>query len=137
MADPTEALEKALYGKLNEATLLTKVTAVYNTIAPDAAVYPFAVFQKVAGVPRNALGQRTTWEFLYQFRCIAEGLSKATILQALSRIDALLERGALTVTGATVKAMLREADLPDLPSVEGGTVYQQVGATWRITVQEV
>jgi hypothetical protein len=26
--------------------------------------------------------------------------------------------------------------LPDLPSIENGTVYQQVGASWRFWVQE-
>ena len=118
------------------ALVIAQRAAVHNPIAPDNAAYPFLVFQKISGTPHNALGQRTMWEFLYQFRVIGQGLSKVTILQALSRIDALLERGALTITGPTVKAMLREGDLPDLPSIEAGTVYQQVGATWRITVQE-
>ena len=111
--------------------------SVHNTIAPDKTAYPFAVFQLVGGPPpHNALGQRAYWEYLYQCRVLDEGPSKATILQALLRIDALLERASLTVTGATVKAILRDAPLPAMSEVEAGTVYQQVGASWRFWVQE-
>lgn len=111
--------------------------SVHNTLAPDGAAYPYAVFQMVGGPPpHNALGQRAYWEYLYQCRVIDEGPSKATILQALSRIDALLERASLSVMGATVKAILRDAPLPAMSEVEAGTVYQQVGAQWRFWVQE-
>ena len=111
--------------------------SVHNTIAPDKTAYPFAVFQLVGGPPpHNALGQRAYWEYLYQCRVLDEGPSKATILQALLRIDALLERASLTVSGATVKGILRDAPLPAMSEVEAGTVYQQVGASWRFWVQE-
>jgi len=118
------------------ALVIAQWASVHNAIAPTNTAYPFTVFQKVAATPRNALGQRAYWEYLYQFRCLAEGLSKAVILQALARIDALIERQTPTVASATIRGILREGDLPDLPTVEAGTVYQQVGATWRITVQE-
>ena len=137
MADPTKALETAIYTTLSgDATLSGKVAGVYNTLAPEDAAYPLVVFQQVAVTPHNALGARNYWQYLYQFRVIDEGLSKAMILDALARIDALLERQPLTVTGATVLAILRDSDLPDMATVEGGTVYQQVGAQWRFWVQE-
>jgi len=120
------------------ATLaIAQRAAVYNTLARDGAAYPMAVFQMVGGPPpHNSLGERSYWEYLYQCRVITEGLSKAAILAALSRIDALLERQELTVTGATVLAILRDAPLPASAELSGGTVYQQVGASWRFWVQE-
>ena len=119
------------------ALAITQRASAHNTIAPDGTAYPLVVFQKVGGPPpHNSLGARAYWEYLYQFRVIAEGLSKATILQALSRIDVLLERATLTVTGAAMRASLRDAPLPDSSMVEAGTVYQQVGASWRFWVQE-
>ena len=119
------------------AVSIAQRASVHNTLAPSGTAYPYAVFQLVGGPPpHNALGQRAYWEYLYQCRVLNEGPSKATILQALSRIDALLERASLTVSGATVKGILRDAPLPAMSEVEAGTVYQQVGASWRFWVQE-
>jgi len=118
------------------ALTITQRAAVHNSLAPDDTAYPFVVFQNIAPSPHNTLAQRSYWEFLYQFRVIAEGLSKAVILQALARIDALLERQMLTVASATIRGILREQGLPDLPTVEAGTTYQQVGGQWRFWVQE-
>lgn len=137
MADVTAALEAAIRARLVADTdFMALVTGVYNTRAPDNAAYPFIIFELVAVTPNNALGRRNYWEYLYQFRCIDKGLAKTTILQALARIDALLERATLTPEGATVLGVLREDSLPDLVEMEGGTVYQQVGANWRFWVQE-
>jgi len=110
--------------------------AVYNTIAPPEATYPFAVFHKVAATQHNDLGSRAYWEYLYQVRAISEGISKAVILQALAEIDVLLERSTLSLTSGTVLGSLRESDIPDLPAIEGGTIYQQVGGQWRMWVRE-
>jgi len=129
--------DEALLEGEGAAVSIAQRASVHNTIAPSGTAYPYAVFQLVGGPPpHNALGQRAYWEYLYQCRVIDEGPSKATILQALSRIDALLERASLTVTGAAVKAILRDAPLPAMSEVEAGTVYQQVGASWRFWVQE-
>lgn len=119
------------------ALSIVQRASVHNTAIPDKTAYPFAAFQLVGGPPpHNSLGARTYWEILYQCRVIGEGLRKATILAALSRIDALLERADLTVSGATVKAILRDAPLPAMSEVTAGTVFQQVGASWRFWVQE-
>lgn len=111
--------------------------AVYNTIAPPEATYPFAVFHKVAATQQNALGDRVFWEYLYQVRAISEGISKAVLLEALEQIDALLERSTLLLASGTMLGALRESDIPDLPAIEGGTIFQQVGGQWRMWVREV
>jgi len=129
--------DTALLEGEDAAVSIVQRASVHNTLAPDKTAYPFAVFQLVGGPPpHNSLGARAYWEYLYQCRVLNEGPSKATILQALSRIDALLERASLTVSGATVKGILRDAPLPAMSEVEAGTVYQQVGASWRFWVQE-
>lgn len=129
--------DTALLEGAGAALSIAQRASVHNTIAPADTAYPYAVFQMVGGPPpHNALGQRAYWECLYQVRVIDEGPSRATILQALARIDALLERASLTVTGAAVKGILRDAPLPAMSEVEAGTVYQQVGAQWRFWVQE-
>ena len=125
-----------LEGEGAALTILQRAS-VHNTSAPDGTAYPFAVFQLVGGPPpHNALGARTYWEYLYQCRVIDEGGSRNTILEALSRIDALLERQTLTISGAAIRAILRDAPLPTMAQVEAGTVFQQVGASWRFWVQE-
>lgn len=125
-----------LEGEGAALTILQRAS-VHNTSAPDDTAYPFAVFQLVGGPPpHNALGARSYWEYLYQCRVIDEGGSRNTILEALSRIDALLERQTLTISGAAIRAILRDAPLPTVAQVEAGTVFQQVGASWRFWVQE-
>ena len=116
--------------------VIAQRAAVYNTIAPPEATYPFAVFHKVAATQHNDLGSRAYWEYLYQVRAISEGISKAVILQALAEIDVLLERSTLSLTSGTVLGSLRGSDIPDLPAIEGGTIYQQVGGQWRMWVLE-
>jgi hypothetical protein len=119
------------------ATLtIAQRAAIYNTMARDGAAFPMALFQKVAATPRNSLGARSYWEYLYQVRVIGESRTYGVVLAALARIDALLERQVLTVTGATVMAILRDSDLPAMTVVEAGTTFRQVGSSWRFWVQE-
>jgi len=130
-----KALETALYTLLTaDATLMALIPGgVHNTIA-DAPSGAYLVFQKVADVPVGYTYRLLEGEsYLYQFRIIAKGHSKAGILDALARVRALLNLAALTVTGRTVWRTTWESDMPDMVELDSDSVpLLQVGATYRI-----
>lgn len=130
-----KALETALYTKLNnDTTLKTFIPGgVHNTIA-DAPSGAYLVFQKVVTTPVGYTYRSLEGEsYLYQFRIIAKGHSKAGILDALARVRALLNLTTLTVTGRTFWRTTWESDMPDMVELDSDSVpLLQVGATYRI-----
>lgn len=131
-----KALETALQTNMAADTgvggLMTFVTGVHNLVAPNSATHPYLVFQKVVGTPAYTLGLRIGTGYLYQFRIIGEGGSKATLLEGLARLDTLLTDQVLTVGGNAAWKVRLESDIPDVAEMDGGKLYLQVGATYRI-----
>jgi len=132
-----KALEAALYTLLSgDATLMAKLPGgIYNTIA-EAPSGTYMVFQKVAAPP---VGYTYTLlegeEYLYQFRIISSGYSKAGSLDALARLRDLLTLQTLTVVGRTFWRMVWDGDMPDMLEMgEDSVPLLQVGATYRITL---
>lgn len=134
MKDLETALTTKLEADTGGAGLMTFVTGVYNLVAPNSATHPYLVFQKVVGTPAYTLGLRIAVGYLYQFRIIGEGGSKATLLDALARLDTLLTDQVLTVDGSAAWKIRRQADMPDVAEMDGGKLYLQVGATWQIEI---
>lgn len=132
MKDLETALQTKLAADTGAGGLMTFVTGVYNLVAPASTTYPYLVFQKVVGTPGYTLGQRIGTGYLYQFRIIGEGGSKATILDALARLDSLLTDQVLTVGGTAAWYVRRDGDMPDVAEMDGGVLFLQVGATYRI-----
>jgi len=130
-----KAIETALYTLLTaDATLMALVPGgVHNTLAPKPAG-AYLVFQKVSNVPVGYTYRLLEGEsYLYQFRIIAKGYSKAGILDALARVRTLLNLTTLTVTGRTVWRTTWESDMPDMVALDEDEVpLMQVGATYRI-----
>lgn len=131
------ALETALYNLLSgDATLMALLPGgVHNTIA-DTPSETYLVFQKIAAPP---IGYTYTCmegeEYLYQFRIITSGFSKAGILDALARLRVLLNLQSLTVAGRAFWRMTWNGDLPDLSEMGAdGIPLLQVGATYRIAL---
>ena len=130
-----KALETALYTLLAaDATLMALIPGgVHNTVA-DAPSGTYLVFQKVADTPVGYTYRLLEGEsYLYQFRIIAKGFSKASILDALARVRTLLNLTTLTVTGHTFWRTTWESDMPDMAELDSDSVpLLQVGATYRI-----
>ncbi len=132
------ALDDALYAKLSgDATLMALVPGGVHNLVARKPGYPFLVFQKVSCTPSYTLTQIIRETYVYQIRCIGKGAtSKATLESALLRVQALLNRQPLTVTGYTHWITEREGDIADVAELdEDGEVLIQVGATYRIEVR--
>ena len=131
-------LETALQAKLSgDATLMALVTGGVHNLVARKPGYPFLVFQKVSCTPSYTLTQIIRETYVYQIKCIGKGAtSKATLESALLRVQALLNRQPLTVTGYDHWFTQWESDLPDAAELdEDGEVLIQVGATYRIEVR--
>ena len=134
-----KALEVALQAKLVADTgtggLMTLISGgVHNTALPDPAVYPYVVYQRVAGNDAYTFTLRINSAYLYQIRVVGQGLNKGALEDALDRIDVLLTRQALSITGKATWIVQREGDIPDSVEFLGDQPYMQVGATYRIEV---
>lgn len=135
-----QAIDEALLTLFTgDATLMGLVEGVHNTIAPDdleagiVVVYPLVLFQQVAGRDEYALGGRIRASYLYQVRVVDTALDRETINDALEQIEVLMMDTALVTGGLYCR---REGLLPYMAEMDGGVMYQQVGATYRIEVQE-
>jgi hypothetical protein len=131
-----KALEVALQAKLvGDTTLMALIPGgVHNVVATDPVVYPHLVFQKIDGDPAYTFTERINVVYLYQIRVIGQGPSKEAISDALARVDALLTRQTLTVSGYAFWFCQRESDIPDMVEQDGDSVLMQVGATYRFEV---
>lgn len=131
------ALTKAIRDKLvADETLAATVTGGWHTpVAPAGTTYPYGVIQKVSGVDGYALSQRIAVRYLYQVRIIGQGPTVDTIGTALARVDALLTRAVLSVSGYSVGCSQRTGDLPDMTVMGANDVpLSQVGATYEFWV---
>lgn len=131
-----KALEVALQAKLvGDVTLMALIPGgVHGVIATDPVSYPYLVYQKVSGDDAYTFTLRINTAFLYQVRVIGQGPSKEAISDALARVDALLTRQTLTVSGYAFWFCQRESDIPDMVEQDGDSVLMQVGATYRFEV---
>lgn len=134
-----KALESALQAKLVGDTgaggLMTFLTGgVHNTVATDPITYPYLVYQLIAGADAYTFTLHINTAYLYQVRVIGQGPDKEAISDALTRVNVLLTRQTLSITGVATWIVQREGDLPDMVELDGDTVYMQVGATYRIEV---
>ena len=141
MASPIDAFDKAIYDKLTGATALTSLLAggtanpsVYPAPAPQNANAPYVVYQAASpSVPQRVMGGGgVAYEnAVYIVKAVAEGPSAGLAGTIAVQIDAALDNQALTITGYTAMACLREQDI-DFPEVEGGITFRHRGGLYRV-----
>jgi hypothetical protein len=136
-----QALEVAIYSKLTgDTTLMNLIDEVYNGIAPDNADRPFLVMQTISGVDSYTFELRMNTRLRYQFTAIDEGLSKATLWNAINRVDVLLNDASLTVADYDVKYIRRDrinsyAEMSGARFQRTGLNYQYVYADYIIDIE--
>lgn len=132
MASPIEALEKALYTKLNTDTGAGGVKTLANWVgpeyAPSDASYPLVTFALIEPDRTNMLSARGWERFVHRFTAYtaqsAEGATDKALAQAIiARVITLLDRVALTVSGYTHIATLAERPYAERVNAFGGKVY--------------
>jgi hypothetical protein len=108
---------------------------LYLGNGPVGAAYPFGVLQLLSGTDLMGVGPARIWvDMLWLVKIIAKGTSTAPIEPVVDRIDALLHAKSGTVAGGVIVECHRERPF-ELPTVEGGVSYVQLGAEWRLKAQ--
>lgn len=126
----------------NDATLqaLTPTigTRIYLATAPVDAAYPFCTMQMLSGGnDLMGVGAVRIWaNMLWLIKVITKGTSTGAIEPIVNRIDALLHAKSGTVTNGVIHECVRERPF-ELPTVENGVAYVQLGAEWRIKASNV
>lgn len=114
-------VDNAVYAKLSGGTALISElggTAIYNLIAKDKAALPYVIFSHVTGGPENDCpsDRRTA---LYLVRAFASTHVKAKTID--EKVDALLHRQSLSVSGYTNWWTVREMDVPSTVEILGNS----------------
>ena len=115
-----EALQDAIYAEYAASTLATTplITAMYNTEAPENAVYPYSVFQIVNGnCIEGATGPAFTEDYLVQFNIFSGEPVLATVglvygLWAIELgVRLCYDFAPLTVAGYDTLSCVRESSM--------------------------
>lgn len=133
------AVKAALHTKLTGGTALTALlsgtAAVYEKLGPRGATPPYVIYQKQAGSPRHTLGDGKAWDsHVFLVKAVTDEPSAKVAGDIAAQVDALLDRGSLTITGGTALICRRETDV-DYHELSEGRRINHVGATYRIEVQ--
>lgn len=106
---------------------------IYNGVAPAGSQYPFVVLQLLSGGnDLMALGAIRIWaDMLWLIKAVTKGASTGPLEPIANRIDQLLHAASGTVTSGVIWECVRERPF-ELPTVENGVSYQQIGGEYRI-----
>lgn len=133
-------IRRALYGKMAGDTTLTALLAtppagysksIYYQQAPEGATYPYVIFNKQAGTPRYALGDRIHDNEIWLIKAVDRSDTADTADAIASRLDALLTDGTLSISGNTQLYLRRESDV-DYPETVDGALYRHAGSNFRL-----
>jgi len=147
-------VRRALYGKLAGDTILngggTVVSmlggtvagygkSIYHDSAPSAAQFPFIVMNKQVGTPTYAFGDLqatagTAAVFdsdIWMIKAVDNLATADRAEQISARVQALLNDGSLSISGARQLYLRRESDL-EYEEVVDGVTYHHVGSLYRL-----
>lgn len=128
------ALNAALYSKMNAATALTGLlagtTSIYYQQAPDGAALNYVVFSYQGGGPTNYYPHDSRDMLLFARGYSATGPAAAGSIDA--QISTLLHRGSVNVSGYTNYWLARETDASLVENAPDGTKVWMAGAIYRV-----
>lgn len=145
--NPT-AIRRALYGKLAGDSTLNGLLAtpppsigtaksIFYGHAPDAASFPFVIFNKQSGTPVYANVSKPAYETdIWLFKAVDKN-STADPAEAISaRLNTLLQDASLSIAGGdTVMWLRRDNDSPTFLEVVDGVTYVHSGSLYRLTFE--
>ena len=128
----------AIYSRLAaDATLtglLSAPDAIYHGTAPQTALFPLVVFQRLSGTPDWQFAQAHIQDDVWLVKAISRGSSASPAEDIAARVDAVLSDAPLAVAGRALLAVYRISDL-DYDEVESGETYHHAGSQYRLVTQ--
>jgi hypothetical protein len=113
------------------ALTIAQRAAVYNTLALKPPV-SYLTFALVSSTPQFIFGGLASEQYRYQVTVVTQGASRATVNTALTRVDALLAFGDLTVSGETSWGTRKLGDGPSMAQEVGGALWQWGSADYMV-----
>lgn len=146
MSDVRLNTRRAVYGKMAGDTTLNallgtpapgRAKALYYQDAPQGASLPYVIFFRSAGTPTYTLNdpvaiKSQVWT-IKGVSVTGPGQYPDTADAIADRLEALLNDGALSISGATQLWLRLESDL-DYPEPDGDKVYHHCGGLFRLSV---
>lgn len=135
------AVRRALYGKLAGDTTLNSLLAsppsgwsksIYYEVAPEGASYPFIIINKQSSVPTGAFGDPSAFDSdVWLVKAVDRGMSADAAEAVAERVTALLNDASLSISGATLAYIRRQADV-DYAEVSNGQSFRHAGSLFRL-----
>lgn len=105
---PTWPLQQAIYTRLSGDTeLVTTLGAAVYDFVPDSAPFPYVTIGDVTEAPNDTMG-RTGRDMTVTVHIWSQYAGNKQVMQIADRVDDLLDRWAVTVTGWNATHMLQE-----------------------------
>jgi hypothetical protein len=141
----TNAIKRAVYGKLSGDTALTNIMAaagsvpapgftkaIYYQVAPESATFPYVLFNKQSGVPTEAFNDPSAYDTdLWLVKGVDRSTSADTAEAIGDRIQTLLNDGTLSISGGALLYLRRQSDV-DYGEVSEGVQYHHSGSLYRL-----
>lgn len=128
-----QAIFTGLYSKLSGGTALTALlangSAIYYQKPPDNATYPFIVMGMQSGVVETFSAHKADNVLA---NIMAYGTTNASVWSIADAVNTLLDGAALTVSGATNFATMREMYLEFVETPPDETSIYSSGGLYRI-----
>ena len=128
------ALNTAIYSTLSSGTALTALlagtTAIYNMQAPDGATFDYAVWNLQGGGDDNMTAHRTKNLVVFVRGYSSTSAARAGSID--SKIDALLHKQVLSVSGWSNFWLAREEDVATVEVTEAGNTIWMCGGLFRV-----
>jgi hypothetical protein len=128
------ALNTAIYNKLNAGTALTSLlagtTSIYYQQAPDGVAFDYVVFSHQAGGPTNDYAGDSRDQIVFVRGYSTTGPAAAGSIDA--QISTLLHRGTVSVSGYVNFWTAREEEVQLIENAPNGEKVWMAGAVYRI-----
>ena len=133
------ALSQAIYARLNVSALTdlladTEDPSIYQSQAPDNALYPFVVYNKMSDTEDNDSAHRVI-NTIYQVRGFTKANMKAA--QAIAEaVDGRLHNAPLTITGYAQLRLVRIGGVEFVENQQSTDKVFSAGSLFRLLVEK-
>lgn len=132
-----ETILKGIYDKATGSTFSTAIGGrLYAYEAPQVPTYPYCVFEQISGFKDRDFLARLE-DVLIQFKIVDSADGITTIADAETKLFALYDEAALTITGYTHILMERQSNnlLKMQSEVDDSLTYWNAISTYRILTE--